>query len=79
MKCSNCQELLLEGDLFCENCGERVVQLTDQSVAQQVVPKNRKRMSPWLLVVIIFVCLILCCGVASLGGDILEELLYAFS
>ncbi len=70
MRGSNCQELLVEGDLFCENCGERVVQLTDQSVAQQVLPEKKKRISPWLLVVIIFVCLILCCGVASLGWDI---------
>ncbi len=69
MKCSNCQELLLEDDLFCENCGERVVQLTDQSVAQQVVPENRKRISPWLLAVlgvIILLSLILCFGVAYL-------------
>ena len=79
MKCSNCQELLVEGDLFCENCGEPVVQLTEEPVARQVLPEKKKRISPWLLIVIIFVCLILCCGVASFGWDILDELLYALS
>ena len=75
MRCSNCQELLLEDDLFCENCGERVVQLTNQSVAQQVVPENKKQMWPWLLGlfgVIILVSLMLCFGVAYLIKTSLE-------
>lgn len=63
MKCSNCQEPLLEGDQFCANCGQPVTVPASPPAAQSVAPAARKRMPRWLLVVIILAILILFCCV----------------
>jgi len=69
MRCSNCNEPLIEGDQFCANCGQPVVLPAPTPAAQVAAPAARKRIWLWLLGVlgvIILVSLILFFGEAYL-------------
>jgi hypothetical protein len=65
MRCSNCNEPLIEGDQFCANCGQPVAPPAPLTAVQAAASDAGKKKPRWLLIGGILLALLLCCVVVA--------------